>query len=690
MKLTMTIAKTRITGRFITVFLLVWVAVSPLYLFAQMSDVAAIWGDAQPDINNIPVSPSADGSDFRIEKISVAGGAEIVTIFAKTSNFRSEGAQTVSEIPLISVLRDTLGDERSENDRLRYVWMLSYTRASFRQKAAAFVPFLYTRTTNKAVSSTQPPPPVADMHSTDKALWSRVLWVICKRILKDEFGPWPKASAIQYRQNAADYKLSSIAKVQTILSLYESTEGEKLWSESERRDIQAKLWLTEKPLGAQMQSENLGRAYDKNLEEVKDVRGHNWELLRQYSEAQGLYFEPLTASDGVARNAIVWAAAEDLAANRERKFDSRFLNIKNPWADPKLSNWKGYSQVRWFDEESRIVEPGTPNAKPRTMIPLALYGLDHPKIPILLVDFRDNGNAKRREMSKRVLNDVLGNVLSISRFSSIPYFLGRFVYDFATGRRAMDMNQKSRVRSYAQLKLLLALDSSLDRGFRNEIAHRLEKVSLNPLENDIDTEAALARKQYQNLIEYAKRPEGLPAKLDLDRRAEMVRLAHNGKTQTLFDVAQVFSLGLYTHREKPTPDLVTQLDIRRQLDFHERVLQEIAYKSAKPEVDSDVIALRHALQFISQNGSSAKEKTTHSLAKIFAITSDESMRTLCLAGLYRIDNSSAKKELLAIYINTNIADHWRNLCAQYLKKALVERQRISASDAITIAGINPD
>lgn len=690
MKLTMTIAKTKITARFIIAFMLVCVAVSPLCLYAQSSEAPSGPGEVKPDFGHASASPPADVSAFRIEKTPVVGGAEIITIFAKRSNFGVREPEATSEIPLVSVLRDTLGDERRENDRLRYVWMLSYTRASFWQKAAAFVPFLYTRTTNKGLSGGEPPPPVLDMNSTNKALWNRVLWVICKRLLKDEFGAWPKASAIQYRQNVADYKRSAIAKVQTILSLYESTTGEKLWSESERKDIQAKLWLTEKPLGGQMQSENLERAYDKKLEEIKDVRGHNWEFLRQYSEAQGLYFEPLTMSDGVARNAIVWVAADDLAANRERKFDTRFLNIKNPWADPKLSNWKGYSQVRWFDQDNRVVEPNIPNARARTMIPLALYGLDHPKIPILLVDFRDSGNAKRREMSKRVLNDVLGSILSISRFSSIPYFLGRYIYDFATSRRSMDINQESRIRSYAQLKMLLALDDSLDKDFRDEISHRLEKVSLNPLENDIDVEAALARRQYQNLIEYAKRPDGLPAKLELDRRAEMVRLAHNGKTQTLFDIAHVFSLGLYTHREKSTPELVAQLDIRRQLDFHERVLQEIAYRSAKPEVDSDVAALKRALQFISQNGSISNEKTTRSLAKIFAITSDESMRTLCLASLYRIDNSSAKKELLAIYSNTHIADHWRNLCAQYLKKALVERQRISSGDAVTIAGINPD
>ena len=89
------------------------------------------------------------------------------------------------------------------------------------------------------------------------------------------------------------------------------------------------------------------------------------------------------------------------------------------------------------------------------MIPLGLYGLDNPKIPMLLVDFRDSYNPKKREMSRRVLNDVTRNFLSLSKFGNLPFFLGRTVYDFVTGRRGIDINQPSRLHTYSQLKLLL-------------------------------------------------------------------------------------------------------------------------------------------------------------------------------------------------------------------------------------------
>lgn len=642
----------------------------------RVSEETADAADAQPD----------QSSDFRIEKVRVDGGAEILTILARRRNTDNS---TDADIPLVSVLRDTLGDNNPENDVLRYVWMLTYTRPSRDQKVAALVPFLYTRTTNKKSAGTDPPPPIIDLKPSYRGPWNKVFSFVFKKILLGEFGMGVKASVLQYRQNKADYRRTAMARALTVLSLYQyqSTHGERLLKESDLKDIQARLWLKDKMFGWHMQSENLTRVFDKELTKTRDIRSQNWELLRQYSEAQGLYFDPLEMSDGTARHALVWIAASDIEANRDRKFDSRFLNIKNPWKDEAIADWKGYKQVRWFDEDNRQVPPETPNATARTLIPLALYGLDFPKIPALLVDFRDNGNVKRREMSKRILHDITSNVLSLGQFSNLPYFLGRSTYDYVTGKRGIDVNQGSRLRSYSQLKLLLTLDPELDKNLKNEIADRLEYATLNPLENDLETETKLARQQYENLLAYAKRPDGLPKQVDKDRREEMVKLVHDGKERFLYSAAHFFSFGVFTKREKSTPELIAKLDTRRQLDVHERYLREVAYNSARPEVDSDVEALKQSLQFVSENGSAAKGKTTRALAKIFKITEDEEMRRLCVTGLYRINNSEAKKELLAIYSNTKTTETWRNLCAHYLKLALEEGQQISTRDARTIAAI---
>ena len=83
-------------------------------------------------------------SAFRLERTPVGGGAELLTIFGSLDGLPHEN-QAAAEVPLVSLLRDTLGDENPENDRLRYLWMLTYTKPTFMQKLAGAVPFLYSR-----------------------------------------------------------------------------------------------------------------------------------------------------------------------------------------------------------------------------------------------------------------------------------------------------------------------------------------------------------------------------------------------------------------------------------------------------------------------------------------------------------------------------------------------------------------
>src|SRR5262245_7039661 len=59
---------------------------------------------------------------MRLERVEVPGGAELITVFAKLSGLDPVAASTEKDnfIPLVSILRDTLGDNNSENNRLRY------------------------------------------------------------------------------------------------------------------------------------------------------------------------------------------------------------------------------------------------------------------------------------------------------------------------------------------------------------------------------------------------------------------------------------------------------------------------------------------------------------------------------------------------------------------------------------------
>lgn len=670
-------------------FTLVW-----SFWLAMLSPIQAqINGDtkqlkkSQPIVSDDDVKPGLTethrvGQNFRVEKFRIAGGSEIITIFADLNDGENGGLQNFQDVPLVSVLRDTLGDDIPENDRLRYVWMLTYTKPSIGQRMASGIPFYYGRANNKGKVGNDAPPAVLDINPSDKNMWDKLFWLTFKGLILSQFDTVAQATTLQFRDNRVNYKKSAMMRALGVLSLYEELEGEKILSDTEMQDIQARTVLKDNLIGSFMQSENLSRVYKKNIAATQNYRAQNWELLRQYSEAQGLYFDPLKMPDGSATHAMVWVAENDLAANANRKFESRFLNIKNPWKDSRLRKWKGYKETRFYDEESREVAPETPNAKAKTLIPLALYSLDYPKIPAILVDFRDSRNPKMREISKRVLDDVTRNVLSISKFGSIPYFFGRFFYDFFTARRGIDLNQASRFKAYSQLKLLLLLDQSLNEDFRDQIADRLEKVSTNPLENDVDVEVRVARKQYENLMAYAKRPDGLAKKIEQDRREEMVRLKHSPKQRMLYAAAHLFSFGLYTHRENSTPELLAEMDLRRQLDFHERILIETARDSARPEIDGDFEAVKKALAFVAEHGEASKGKTAKAVSKIFLMAEDEGTRMLALSGLNKMNAPAAKKELLALYENQKLETEWRNVCAEYLELSPIADERQLSSTGI--------
>jgi hypothetical protein len=625
-------------------------------------------------------------SAFRLERLPVDGGAELLTIFGSLDGLPHDDRQA-TEVPLVSLLRDTLGDNDPENDRLRYLWMLTYTKPSLWQRFASGIPFLYTRVGSKK-SAKDVPPHIIDLGSTGGLGWEKFAWIALQSFVLDTYGFPVKAPIRTYRRNTGDYRKAHIVRALAILSLYESaTGGSQIFTTSEMHDIQGRLMLTEKTLGSLVDDIYLQRVYQKQTTQAQDVRGHNWELLRQHAEAQSLYFEPLELPDGSATHAMLWVARPDLVTFRDKSFKSRFLNIANPWRDDRLRYWDGYVETRYFDAENRPVAADTPGAKPVQMIPLALYGLDHPKIPILLVDFRAKYNAKGRETTRRVLDDVARNVLSLSKFGDLPYFLGRTVYDWVTGRRGMDINQPSRLRAYSQLKLLLALSASLDPELRDEINARMERVSLNPLENDTEAEAKLAREQYAALVAYVSRADGLPAQLDRDRRAEMVPLKHGKTAQTLFSLGNFLSFGLYKHREESTPQLQVQMELARRLNYHDRFLREVAKSSPVVEVVWNMDEVRHSLQFIAEHGAEANGKTAKAIARIFTLTADEETRKLCLDSLYRINNETAKKEMLALYRNEEVTATWRVLIADRLRQAVREEQRIAPKDAKIISTV---
>ena len=270
-------------------------------------------------------------------------------------------------------------------------------------------------------------------------------------------------------------------------------------------------------------------------------------------------------------------------------------------------------------------------------------------------------------------------MLSLSILDA-PYFLGRTAFDWITHRRGMDIDQKSRLRSYAQLKLLLTLNSEIDSKLRAEIESRLNAVSHEPLANDRNAEIQLARRQYRALLDFAERPNGLAAKIDRDRRAEMTSLHHGRAMQILFRLGSVLTFGRYIHREQATPELLARMEQARRLDYHFRFLREVVASTPQIEVSWDLDQVNRSLQFVAENASGL-DAAARLTAKVFPRTEDNETRRLCLDALYRIKGKTAKNELLHIYRDRETSPQWRSMIAEYLRKAVTEDRTLSPAQA---------
>jgi hypothetical protein len=641
------------------------------------------------------------------------GGAELLTIFGRMDGMRTPG-MPAPEIPLLSVVRDTLSDNDPENDRLRYVWMLTYTKPTLMKRIASAIPFLYQHLGNQQQTSKNPPRPILDFANVGRQTWNHFFWMGLQNVFLDSYGIPLKAASRNYRRNAADYRAAHVTQALSILGNYENLrqrvrdENELLamrqgsdanndvgvndaatpllperspFSAGEMLELRARLILSGKTFGGLFGPDKFADTVEKRSMTSVDMIGHNWEMLRQRAEAEGLYFQPLSMPDGRATHALLWISKSDLATQAGRSFTRRFLNISDPWNDASLRNWTGYTELRYFDQENRRTSAGIPGARSLEMIPLALYGLDHPKVPALLVDFRNTLNPKGREVSRRFFNDMTKNVLSLSSFGNIPYFLGRTAYNFVTGRRGVDLNQPTRLNSYSELKLLLSFNTSLDPRLQREIERRLELVSVNPLSNNNQSEIRLARQQYDALVDFARRADGLPAKIERDRRAEMVSLKHGSVARFFISLGNIVSFGRYVHREETTPELEARMELARRQERHTNFLTEAAKSSPQTEVAWEMSTVKHSLQFLANHGAGTKGSGVRAAALIFQRTSDAEARRLCLDVLYRINDKTARKALLRLYQAEQPNSDWRPAIAERLRKAVVEDRSLKPDEA---------
>jgi hypothetical protein len=386
-------------------------------------------------------------------------------------------------------------------------------------------------------------------------------------------------------------------------------------TEAEMMEIQTRLTLASQTLGGLVNAKNLPAAYKKHRARTEEALGHNWELLRQKAEANGLYFDPMGSGPGVTQ-AMLWVSKDDVTAPgaENRPFDAKLLGIANPYGDARLRNWSGYTARRAFDSEGRLVDATAPGAREVELIPLALYALDYPKVPLLVADFRAARSAKHREMVRNAITDTVSGVLGISKFSNLPYLAGSFTWNFIRTRHGDAGDRAARLRAYSGVRQWLALNHSLDPDLRIELQKRLEIMGINPLEENVFAEADIARRQYDALLTYALDPKGLAARLDRDRRNELAADRH--------PVLARFRL----YRVSGTPEDMAELDARRRADSQLHFLETVAESTPKAEVVWNADDVKKALDEVSNLPMDGR--TTQVLERLMQQTDDTEIRSM--------------------------------------------------------------
>lgn len=603
--------------------------------------------------------------EFRLERIPVPGGAELITVFGPLHDPSHRTGAEISDVPLVSVLRDSLGDPSPDNDRLRSVWVLTCSRPGVLQRFAAALPFFYWRAPDGDASPERPPKPVLDLATPMHPVWRGLASNVAQVMVLDPRSALVRASTRAYRANSSDLRQLHLLEALAVLSqLDDDTAARAMLCDSELQDLEARLTLAGRMFGGLVDDARLPEASQRERSRTEQMRGHNWELLRQRAESNGLYFEPLGLS-GSYTHALLWIAREELASGAGRHFDGQFLDIDDPWHDPRVLNWKGYVQTRYLDAANRRVVAGTRGAPALHLIPLALYSLEYPKVPLLLVDFRDTGRPKRREMASRALTDTVAGVLGVSRFGNWPYLAASTGWSFFRGRHGVPTNRSSRLRAYSQLRQWLALDESLDPRLREDLLRRLAAMGVNPLEDSVLDQAERARRHYAALLEYACDPSGLAARLDRDRRSELVAYNHGRTARGFLKLASMATLGLYTHRERRGPDLLARLDSERRVAYHIRFLESVVRSSPQTDVVWNLEDVRRSLDALAEPG--LPPRCAHLLARVFAQTSDDPTRERCLLALGRLDTRESRAELIRLARDNSVDEHWRTLAGNYLR-----------------------
>ena len=565
------------------------------------------------------VSSAVEAPRAHWERVMIGGGSELLTLFSTLPG--ETPAPRSDETPILSVLRDTLGDDDPTNDQLRYLWLL------IDEKQGRVMRWLTPKPDFGDM-----PPPLIDLAAPGKGVWKTALRGIVQLLLLDPGGASIRISSRTYLSSQTASRTVRLFEAMIImLQLQETAQFGPLNSEEYSR-ILARVLLAERSFGGLVRDTSVERVLQRDLGMRRQALGRNWELLRQRAESEGLIFQPIAVDGEPPVAALVWISQSDLQTQRGRAFRSKFLAIADPWNDQALREWSGYTETWHFDAEGRRTTDGTRAVRSDVVIPLSLYSLDHPKAPFLLVDFRSPWKTTFREATRRTLEEVPGTLLGVAAFTNVEFRGAQLGYNFVRGRQGAATHRPSRLRAAASVRQAIPSAAQLEPDMRRELRLRLGGA------------APCLRKQYDALLASARSPNGLEERIEHDRGRELAQTLHPTKTRWL-NLASVATLGMYKYRIQPSTEDVALLRQERRLANAARTIEAALSSRPRIEVGADLDRIRRAANDLAtlRSVKPAMHKRTELLLERLANqTGDDQLRREFLALMNGFGVATAK------------------------------------------------
>ncbi len=576
----------------------------------------------------------------------VGSSAELVTLFCQGCE---QAGAAGSDVPLIALLRDTLGDTKPESSRITDLWLLSYARPNIGKRMLSAVPFFYWRVGgSRGNHGVKTLAPLLDMNALQHPAANTLTQNLLQWTVLDPLSTPVRASTRAYRGNAADDERLHLQEAISYLQQAPVSTPDSPLNQLQVQTLIARLELRKSLLGGFVSADGAAKygvsAQIRDLE----IRSRDWELLREWADKTGLYFEPLDLAGTRNEYAALWIP---LTGSHPASATSvapiwKLLNLKPPSPRDLQQIPAGAVFERALDENGNLLPAGSSGARQIKLVPLGIYSLDYPKMPLLVADFRNHHHLRWRAMEQRSINEVTAGVIGISHFTNWYYYVAADLYDFVASRHGSPMNQAARLDCYSQFRARLALDRELDPTLRAEAMQRIDSLAMNPLEAAPNAEMQAASANFKALEDRAQTGQ-LLALVKKNRREELAAWDRTKLGAIRHELFRVLTFGAYTPEAKSSEDIVAQLAVQRRAQYQLDFLEQLARAGTPPEVQVDsnriaasVAELESLLPAVNSDRFHLEARNT--IARLRSNSEDSDLQARCeraLVALYSIDEA---------------------------------------------------